>query len=1027
MLRDLSPRDRLRRRVVPGAAGLAILLLFPAGEGCEPALAAPAGGEFIVNAATLGHQGAAAVAGDKAGGFIVVWESTEAGGYYKDIFMRRFDSAGVTSGPDVRVNTYTTGSQSRPSVASDSNGRFVVVWDGPRHDGSLTGVFGQRFDSSSAKVGVEFMVNPWTTSDQIRPAVAMNTMGAFTVVWEGFGRDGSATEVYGQRYDPNGAEAGGDFLVNDHTADWQGIVDVGLADIPSNFVVVWTSGSEDANVPAANALGYMTHPDGSSFGVFKKAFKYTGLVDPREVQANSYWTGFQGRPRISIGNGGDFIVVWQSGRFENGPDGSGGGISARYFALNGGAADEFQVNAYATGIQSWPDVAMDPNAQSFVVVWTGLGEGGPGVFGRRFKTASSPLGCDFPVKTMASGPLSSARVAMTGECSFVSVWTSGAREVDGDDGSAGGILARVFGKPGGTCAARDGAYCCPKPAYTGTAPYTPTLKCLVRWAGIVGAPSIDCPESLCSSRFAAKDFHTMLNERHARASDAIWDPNAAIKLVTATSTLQQLSIDDLDFAAGGSKGSRGDIRMVAFASETAACKDPNGNWIEVCSAADCTSNANCGAGIHCFIPAGAPAGTSGKCECASGGICGPGTGKCVHAYQPLGNGCISKELRDTWVCADCQWFQATGAPPCPELWNPPSPSCPARDPNRSEPEGILAVSANHVLTESYKPMNGHVGVAVIGSPTYPWLLVPDPQDDCGPCDSECIRDEGTLAHELGHVFSIPDDPNFDIYDPNISRAYLTGIGSGLCKAQAAFKVPPVPSGDSTAGWSEERIEYFTELIGDAGSKHPYLDIEKVRFSLGGMRPGASAVPRSLSISIGLAGLLPPWKGTLGFLIYLDTDGDAHTGCDPPGGKTFLMAGTERVIKVNVDYDREASKKDAPQFTASASVLGCNRDRHALRTLRAARDSLQASARIVYIERDGRASGGEGPDRLPIRSEVQVEIRRLQETLGLAPDWLAFQAGWRTKVFALEPGERVVDEAPDHPATLYVAASAPGGP
>src|SRR5262245_10409477 len=63
-------------------------------------------------------------------------------------------------GPEFQVNTYTTSAQNSPVVAADGAGNFVVVWASP-HDGSGSGVFGQRYDSSGTPLGSEFPVNTY--------------------------------------------------------------------------------------------------------------------------------------------------------------------------------------------------------------------------------------------------------------------------------------------------------------------------------------------------------------------------------------------------------------------------------------------------------------------------------------------------------------------------------------------------------------------------------------------------------------------------------------------------------------------------------------------------------------------------------------------------------------------------------------------------------------------------------------------------------------------------------------------------
>src|SRR5262245_32674681 len=82
---------------------------------------------------------------------------------------------GAPLGPEFRVNTYTTGNQREESVAADASGNFVVVWRSEGQDGSLFGVFGQRYASSGAPLGPEFRVNSYTTNSQYHPSVAADS------------------------------------------------------------------------------------------------------------------------------------------------------------------------------------------------------------------------------------------------------------------------------------------------------------------------------------------------------------------------------------------------------------------------------------------------------------------------------------------------------------------------------------------------------------------------------------------------------------------------------------------------------------------------------------------------------------------------------------------------------------------------------------------------------------------------------------------------------------------------------------
>ena len=290
-----------------------------------------------------------AVASDAAGNFVVVWESSSQDGSSYGVFGQRYDSAGDPLGGEFRVNTYTTSDQALPvgglgrgrqlrrrlaelstrtaratassasattarerrwaassgstptpratrafpSVASDAAGNFVVVWESDGQDGSSSGVFGQRYDSTGAPLGGEFQVNTYTTGDQrsrrwppmrpatssssgratartarprrLRPAVrqhgspagrgvpgqhlhhastsalpsvASDAAGNFVVVWQSYGQDGSGCGVFAQRYDSTGDPLGGEFRVNTYTTSHQSDPSV-ASDAAGNFVVVW--------------------------------------------------------------------------------------------------------------------------------------------------------------------------------------------------------------------------------------------------------------------------------------------------------------------------------------------------------------------------------------------------------------------------------------------------------------------------------------------------------------------------------------------------------------------------------------------------------------------------------------------------------------------------------------------------------------------------------------------------------------------------------------------------------------------
>src|SRR5438094_391491 len=180
------------------------------------AAAQPLGSEFRVNTYTTSYQGRPRVAADSTGNFVVVWQSSGQDGSGSGVFGQRYSSSGAPQGPEFRVNTYTTSSQDRQGVAYDEAGNFVVVWQDLSNAFGANGVFGQRYASSGAPQGPEFLVNTYTTSFQNYPAVAADSTGDFVVVWQSY-QDGSATGIFGQRYASSGAPQGAEFRVNTYT------------------------------------------------------------------------------------------------------------------------------------------------------------------------------------------------------------------------------------------------------------------------------------------------------------------------------------------------------------------------------------------------------------------------------------------------------------------------------------------------------------------------------------------------------------------------------------------------------------------------------------------------------------------------------------------------------------------------------------------------------------------------------------------------------------------------------------------
>jgi hypothetical protein len=230
----------------------------------------PLATEFLVNTYTLGNQARPSVASADDGDFVVAWESAGIDGSGNAVMVQRYDSAGLPQGAAFQANVHTNGSQSKPGIAAEADGDFVVAWQSLNQDGTAGtgqyGIFARRFSSAGAAQSGEFQVNVFTTGDQRDPAIAADDDGDFVVAWEGIDQDGSEGGLFARRINAGGAAHGPEFQVNSYTVGFQGETEEASAigfDADGDFVIAWRN----------------TEPqDGHLSGVFAQRFSLPPLA-----------------------------------------------------------------------------------------------------------------------------------------------------------------------------------------------------------------------------------------------------------------------------------------------------------------------------------------------------------------------------------------------------------------------------------------------------------------------------------------------------------------------------------------------------------------------------------------------------------------------------------------------------------------------------------------------------------------------------------------------------------------------------
>jgi hypothetical protein len=405
-------------RIAAAVTGLCVLAALPA------AAQVKAGAEFPVNTYTTDNQAGARVAMEPDGDFVVAWMSLgqeSSGGY--SVFGQRYAATGTPRGGEFRINSVTAGQNKNPSLAVGPAGDFTVTWD--RSVALVNSIQGQRFGPTGSPVGGEFMVSTYTTTyNQFQPRVARGGDGRFVVSWWSGTIDGGLDGIAARLFDAAATPAGPEFLVNTYTPFAQRASDVAMAK-DGSFVAVW----ED------QAPGR----DGSESGIFGQRHDSAGNRLGAEFQVNTYTTGYQRFPSVSISPTGGFVVVWSS------DEGDGDGhamFGRRYDAAGSPIGGDFVINTSTSGDQVGYQSQVAHDAQgNFVVAWDGeAATYDRGIFAQRFTASGARRGAEFIVNTYTTDYQVEAAIASDDVGNFVVVWHG-----DNQDGSGRGVYGQRFG------------------------------------------------------------------------------------------------------------------------------------------------------------------------------------------------------------------------------------------------------------------------------------------------------------------------------------------------------------------------------------------------------------------------------------------------------------------------------------------------------------------------------------------------------------------------------------------------------
>ena len=343
------------------------------------------GGIETTTAGDRGNQQAVALSAD--GSYVVAWSAQDPGTLEWDVYARRFDRLGQPLTGEILINQTTAGDQQWARVAADSTGNFVVTWTDDSSGDS--DVLARLFTPSGAATSTEFVVNASTAGEQHDSTIDMDSDGDFIIAWQGEGPGDPDDGIFYRRFMLNGAAIDGtDQLANATDRGPEQDAAVTLND-DGSFAIAWAT-TDDIYVQAFAADGSLTgsernvnltsasHPaiDSDAAGNFTVVYRVGSGVWGRGYNADGTqrygWFQVDGGdsdyPSIAMTPDGQFVVTYQ--RTSTDED-----VRARAFEAGASSyAEASVVHSLTSGDQVFAAVdAISPH--NFVVVYSGEGPG----------------------------------------------------------------------------------------------------------------------------------------------------------------------------------------------------------------------------------------------------------------------------------------------------------------------------------------------------------------------------------------------------------------------------------------------------------------------------------------------------------------------------------------------------------------------------------------------------------------------------------------------------------------------------
>ena len=305
------------------------------------------------------------------GNIVITWDDNRE--FYPKIYAQRFDSSGARLGINFKVNDDTgTGWQFDPAIDTDFFGNFVIVW----WDWDC-GICGQRYSASGSRLGARFAANSYNPQGWVSyPAIAVDLFGYFIITWQEENYYYNSN-IYAQLFDSSGTPLDSTFKVEYGLTSYANDPSI-ASDASGNLVITWIDKRADGTYQVyAQRFNSAGTPLGSNFKV-----------------SDLTVTSSQGSPAAAANWSGEFIITWED--YRNGHS----DIYAQRFDSSGTRiGSDFKVNdGTGSTYQYSPAIAVDVQGSgSFVITWEDGRNGNADIYAQRYDSSASPVGDNYMV------------------------------------------------------------------------------------------------------------------------------------------------------------------------------------------------------------------------------------------------------------------------------------------------------------------------------------------------------------------------------------------------------------------------------------------------------------------------------------------------------------------------------------------------------------------------------------------------------------------------------------------------------